>query len=519
MILLLLATDQKVFPTPKHYELLTNIWGASNVSFNCTFQDGSPCHKHFEKNYIFFQKAFFPRKSPLESYVKYNLPTQWQLQITVDSKDENYDILSLNESYSIVIDYYGVVINASTGMALSRAFQSLSQMIVPLASFEHDTAAYIISKCNISDSPSFKWREIAIDISQNYLNQSTILQIIDGMAITKFNILHIKSSDDISQSIFFSESPQSNLNKACFSENHALTIDQLQEIQSYALERGVIVYLEIDMPINIKSWQKADRYLLAQCDQSLPQILNPANPNIYKYIKAMLKDLIFNKLENNSVIRPIIHFGGSGLSMVCWDEDSVISSYKLKHNLTNEQLLVEFNIKVKDIVNSLYEDKNLVYTVYNEAQAPYVEKDKQTIIHFQNSNISEEILQTGVKVIQSFNFEASHTPDHKYFDEGYLSFYQVDLLKDIPEQYHDQIIGGGVVAENGANEEIVSLIFSKAAAVAEILWANPSDRNSEDFEQLVVNAHCKLQSVGLKVSPTSIQRPCPGYFWKYGNKE
>ncbi len=42
----------------------------------------------------------------------------------------------------------------------------------------------------IADKPRFAWRGMMIDTANHYLQPSTLMTIIDGMAMDRFNVLH-----------------------------------------------------------------------------------------------------------------------------------------------------------------------------------------------------------------------------------------------------------------------------------------------------------------------------------------
>lgn len=93
-----------------------------------------------------------------------------------------------------------------------------------------------------------------IDSARHYLPIPVIKRIIDSMAWIKLNVLHWHLVDDESFPIQVPSMPE--MWKGAFSSQERYTHWDIEEVVSYAKERGVHVVPEFDMPGHANSWCK-----------------------------------------------------------------------------------------------------------------------------------------------------------------------------------------------------------------------------------------------------------------------
>eukprot|EP01047_Picozoa_sp_COSAG01_P092387 COSAG01_NODE_23771_length_802_cov_1.270270_1_plen_156_part_10 len=100
----------------------------------------------------------------------------------------------------VTLSRYSLDVGVPGGGALIRAprvwgalhgLESFAQMV------QHTKGqGYFILPCHIRDEPRFEYRSVMIDTARHFLNVSTILRVIDSMAINKLNVLQIHLTDD-----------------------------------------------------------------------------------------------------------------------------------------------------------------------------------------------------------------------------------------------------------------------------------------------------------------------------------
>ena len=322
-------------------------------------------------NFEFFKKPLYPRDQPYSQYEYKNfgckaILSQVDLKI-VDSETSNIDIPTLNETYSLQITDSGIKIEAQNSFGASRAFATLIQLMDVLPSHEEDHKAYAIYQALVNDYPDFPWREVMIDGARHYIGIENIKRQMDAMAISKFNVMHLHLVDAESFPLKLDEAPQSDLFKGAYHSGFYYSNKDLEDLQNYAIARGIVFYPEIDMPGHAYSWREADPSIIAQCPSYVSNInnvpLNPANENTYTYIRGAIKELMEKGAFNQSTfayIHRMMHLGGDEMVSGCWKEDPTIYKYMSAHGLTTAQLWQEFHKKVYDIFYDLFGD-NLPY--------------------------------------------------------------------------------------------------------------------------------------------------------------
>ena len=121
----------------------------------------------------------------------------------------------------------------------------------------------------------------------------------------------------------------------------------MKEIQTYALERGVVVVPEIRLPGHAASWRHADEEIVAACDVLRKQnptnvALNPLSNKTYEYIKGMIRETIEGFFPAELQIYPVVHLGGDAVNFDCWTADTQIMTYLLEKRINASDLWKEF---------------------------------------------------------------------------------------------------------------------------------------------------------------------------------
>jgi hexosaminidase len=168
----------------------------------------------------------------------------------------------VDESYSLDISDSSstVEIRAKTAYGVLHAFTTLQQLII------NDGQNLIVEQpVSIKDSPLYPVRGIMVDSGRNYISKQKIYEQLDGMALSKLNVLHWHIVDAQSWPLESEVYPQ--MTKDAYSAREVYTRLCVMEIIAYAAARGIRVIPEIDMPGHASSgWRQVDRSMLACID-------------------------------------------------------------------------------------------------------------------------------------------------------------------------------------------------------------------------------------------------------------
>lgn len=170
------------------------------------------------------------------------------LKITQTSPDKTFKPLAgeVNESYNLTISVSGEAkLSAVSAYGVLHGLQTFIQLF-----FQHSTNHGIytnLAPVSITDSPKFQHRGLNMDVSRNWFPKTNILRTIDALSWNKFNRLHLHMSDSQSWPM---EIPALPLlaGKGAYQTGLSYTPVDIEEIQTYGVQRGVEIIIEFDMP-------------------------------------------------------------------------------------------------------------------------------------------------------------------------------------------------------------------------------------------------------------------------------
>ncbi|KAL6149714.1 woronin body major protein [Exserohilum turcicum] len=185
--------------------------------------------------------------------------------VKVDVADAHAQLLhGVDESYKLELAAGSdtVKITAKTVYGALHAFTTMQQMII------NDGSGKLIIEqpVSVDDAPLYPVRGIMIDSGRNFISKAKILEQIDGMALSKLNVLHWHMVDSQSWAVEINAYPE--MTKDAYSANEVYSQATLKEIVKYAAARGVRIIPEVDMPGHASSgWAQVDESILT-CQNS-----------------------------------------------------------------------------------------------------------------------------------------------------------------------------------------------------------------------------------------------------------
>ena len=152
------------------------------------------------------------------------------VDVNVASNDETLS-LETDQSYNLTVVAPTITIHANTVYGALYGLETLSQLV--------DRGTFV-NGTTIVDFPRYQFRATMIDTSRHYYPKEVILQHLDAMSYSKFNVLHWHIVDAISfpyQSTMFPEMSR----QGAYSPDHVYTADDVKDIVAYAKNRGIRV--------------------------------------------------------------------------------------------------------------------------------------------------------------------------------------------------------------------------------------------------------------------------------------
>jgi hexosaminidase len=104
-----------------------------------------------------------------------------------------------NEAYQLNLttaeNHIFAQISAQTIFGIRHGLETLSQLMTKVLDDNYRAGIVMISNAFISDKPAYQHRGLLIDSARHFIPTSTILKILDGMAINKMNVFHWHITD------------------------------------------------------------------------------------------------------------------------------------------------------------------------------------------------------------------------------------------------------------------------------------------------------------------------------------
>lgn len=149
------------------------------------------------------------------------------------------------ERYSLRVDSGEAVIKAESTVAVLRALETFTQLFN-----EHSSGGYWytnLAPVEIEDEPVFPHRGLIFDISREWYTVDNIKHVIDSLAMAKMNKMHLIATNTQSWQLEIPAFPELT-GKGIFYKGQGYSPQDIADMYTYGVSRGVEVIMEIDMP-------------------------------------------------------------------------------------------------------------------------------------------------------------------------------------------------------------------------------------------------------------------------------
>ncbi|KAI8600712.1 beta-D-N-acetylhexosaminidase 1 [Dissophora ornata] len=401
------------------------------------------------------------------------------------------------------------IIRAKTLYGALHGMETFTQLVInnPQDGTKEIAGAPIL----IHDRPLFSHRGLMLDTSRNYISLSSLYRTIDAMAMNKFNVFHWHIADSQSFPIVLDDQlgndskseilPLSQLAaKGAYSSDMVYSKKDIAKLVNYAMNRGIRVIPEIDMPGHAWSWSRAFPEITS-CLDGYPSYsrfsaeppsgqLNPAIPKTYEVVQGVYDQVL--PLYKDKYF----HAGADEVNINCWNNtDSILEYMKSKAIPRTDEgfdrILNEFVSKQHQILRRggrtpiVWEEPLLNHKLKT------LEHNKDTVIQVWTSaqNIKKTV-EKGYKVITG-------SADYWYLDCGFGDWlgnwtmgrswcdpykswqriYSFNPISGLSPKEAKNVLGGEALlwTEQVDDTNLDVKLWPRASAVAEVLWSGNSD--------------------------------------------
>ncbi|KAF2878772.1 hypothetical protein ILUMI_27399 [Ignelater luminosus] len=284
---------------------------------------------------------------------------------------------------------------------------------------------------------------------------------------------------------------------------HVYSPSDVNNIISYAAERGIRVIAEFDTPGHTASWGKAIPELLTRCyTNGVPNgkygPIDPTKDSTYSFFE--------NFFDEVTKVFPdeYLHLGADEVPFDCWESNPDIKAFMEENNIESSKQLEDYYIqKLLNISHNL--TKKAI--VWEEAFTDGVQLSSSTIVQIWKDWViggwqwtTYKATNAGFPVLLS----ACWYLDYLVSGGDWRKFYDCEPLSFIGNDQQKALVLGGEACmwTESVNEyNIEPRVWPRASAVAEKLWsAENADTYNEAAKRLEEHT-CRMNKRGIEAQP------------------
>lgn len=501
-----------------------------------------------------FPTAGSSNKSKREASTATN---RWLTDLNVKVSDWSADLKhGVDESYTLAITPSSatVEVTAKTVWGALHAFVTLQQIVISDGRSGH----VVEQPVTIEDYPKYPYRGVMVDSGRNFISVNKIYEQIDGLALSKMNILHWHITDTQSWPIQINAYPQ--VTKDAYSARETYSSRDVQDIIAYARARGVRVIPEIDMPGHSasgwkqidkdivtceNSWWSNDNWPLHTAVQPNPGQLDVLNPKTYSVVQKVYSELSGRFSDD------FFHVGGDELQVGCFNFSKPIRDWfaadKSRTYFDLNQYWLDHSLPIfTSTKNTGKKDRRLIMweDVVLSADAHATNVSTDIIMQSWNNGVTNigKLTAAGYDVIVSsadflyldcgfggyvtndarYNVQENPdptgaTPSFNYGGIGgswcapyktWQRIYDYDFTTNLTDAQAKHVIGAAApLWSEQVDDTIISgKMWPRAAALAELVWSGNRDpatgkKRTTTFTQRILNFREYLVANGVAATP------------------
>jgi len=461
------------------------------------------------------------------------LPSLTTLTVNITTSTAPF---TFNQDESYILQWKAAsstaLLTASQTVGALRGLESFAQLVEPDPVYKQLPLEIPAVDFVITDSPRFPYRGLMMDLSRHFYSIQFIQHTIDTMVSNKLNVLHLHLTDDQSFPVESSLYPEL-ANKGAFSRKtmggtgivlYTYSKQDLLALGTYALNRGVLLVPEFDMPAHSSSWGAGYPEIMVnggrtnvsmgngQCSKRLFQhgdTLNPIKNETYVLVDALLSEM-----SSYFPLTSFLHLGGDEVPTACWAGDKDINTWMANNNIKKG----DYNALESYFVSKVHNGKGVKNThkilmYWEEIFNNNVKLDKSSIVQAWKSTAMSGIIHAGYRTTNSYKWYLNHGCNN-YGDGNWDDFYINDPFKwsntnasapPLTPLQKKLVLGGETTMWSECVDQYSfdSIVWPRTSAAAEQLWS------SEKLTKTVSNAtyrrmsefRCRMVGRGVAAAP------------------
>ncbi len=441
-----------------------------------------------------------------------------------------------DEAYRLEVKPGGIIIEARTPHGLFYGFQTLRQLLpAEIESPERiDGVEWRIPCVKIEDNPVFGYRGMMLDPVRHFMPKEFVMKFIDLLAYHKLNTFHWHLTDDQGWRIEIEKYPK--LTSVGGFRNRTLvgharnkppyewdqtryggfyTKEDIREVVEYARSRFVTVIPEIEMPGHAVAALAA-----------YPEYSCSGGPFEVEGMWGVFNDIFCCREETFGFLEDIldevmelfpseyIHIGGDEAPKIRWKRCHACQEMMKEQGLeTEEQLQTYFVGRIENYLSS-HGRRIIGWDEIMEGGCP----QRATVMSWRGIKGGVEAARQGYDVIMApnthlyFNHYQADPASEPLAQGGFSPLEKVYAFDPVPheltpeEAVHIRGIQANTWSEYIATPEHMEyMLFPRAAALSELAWSRPENRDYDHFLQRLEHIFKRYDYLGVNYCDKSLR--------------
>ncbi|KAL5320523.1 hypothetical protein ACEPPN_011329 [Leptodophora sp. 'Broadleaf-Isolate-01'] len=436
----------------------------------------------------------------------------------------------VDESYTLTVGLDGIAkLTAVSSTGVLHGLESFVQLF-----YKHSSGSGIytnMAPIAITDAPKFPHRGLNMDVARNWFPVADIMRTIDALSMNKFNRLHIHMTDAQSWPLDIPSIPELS-KKGAFQTGLSYSPSDFKKIQTYAIERGIEIIVEFDMPGHTTSIAYAYPELIAgadakpwdkYCNEPPCGSLNLNSPEVPKFLEKLFDDV----LPRVAPYSAYFHTGGDEVNKQVYLLDDTVKSNDTVVIGPLIQKLVDRNhdqIRKAGLAPIVWEEMALEWNLtlgsdvlvqswLSEASVAAITAKGHKVLA---GNYNFWYLDCGKGQWLNFDNGASFQQYYPFLDycspvKNWRLVYSYDPLGGVPANETHLVMGGEVHiwSEQTDPVNLDDMVWPRASAAGEVLWSGRQDASGQNRSQITAGPRLaemreRMVSRGISAGPVQM---------------
>jgi hexosaminidase len=415
-----------------------------------------------------------------------------------------------NEGYRLMIKPREMRISSAGQAGLFYGIQTLRQLLPPQIFSKSPVGdiSWSVPCVTIEDRPRFAWRGLMLDSGHDFQRLEFVRRFLDLMAEHKLNLFHWHLTDVGTWSVEIKGRPEliAPATRGKGVKTGFYSQDDIREVVRYAAERHITILPEIDMPGHETPALLAYPDLECPVPRGLDRHGNPARP--YEFCVGNAKTDAFLEEVLGQIIElfpgKFIHIGGDECPKQHWLRCRFCQAkMKAAHLANGEELQSDFIRHIGKFLQS----KGRRLIGWDEILEGGLAPDA-TVMSWRG-------MEGGIAAARE-DHDVVMAPAHwTYFDYPSTTVEKVYSFEPVPPglSASQAVHVLGAQAQmwtdgHPTEERIETLVYPRAAALAEVVWSPATGRDYDGFMKRLQIHVTRLTAQGVRLGPLR-KRPVP----------